>query len=85
MWLSPFMLVKSRLTGACRSPDLKCELRHEGVIAMPEVNKSSRHAVNKIFGEALPDIAPDERDTDSPDDDADRDRWLRNNIPPHHQ
>lgn len=52
---------------------------------MAEANKMSRHAVNKIFGEALPDIAPDERDTASPDDEADRDRWLRNNIPPHHQ
>ena len=31
---------------------------------MSEGNKASRHAVNKIFGEALPDIAPDERDTD---------------------
>lgn len=52
---------------------------------MPEANKMSRHAVNKIFGESLPDIAPDERDTASPDDDADRDRWLQNNIPPHHR
>lgn len=51
---------------------------------MSEAKKMSRHAVNKIFGDALPEIAPDERDTASPDDEADRDRWLRNNIPPHH-
>lgn len=52
---------------------------------MAERNKFSRDAVNKIFGDALPEIAPDERDTASPDDDADRDRWLRRNVPPHHQ
>ena len=51
---------------------------------MAELNKMSRHTVNKIFGEALPEIAPDERDGDSPHDDAERERWLRNNVPPHH-
>jgi hypothetical protein len=46
--------------------------------------KSLRNAVNKIFGDALPEIAIDERDGNSPDDDADHDRWLRANTPPHH-
>jgi hypothetical protein len=43
--------------------------------------KPRRNAVNKIFGEPLPEIAIDEH---SPDDDADHDRWLRDNAPPHH-
>ncbi|MFN3006682.1 hypothetical protein [Mycolicibacterium wolinskyi] len=51
---------------------------------MTDPDKPSRHAVNKIFGEELPGIAPDERDAASPDDDADHDQWLQSNIPPHH-
>ncbi|MHC9296640.1 hypothetical protein ACRCUN_29600 [Mycobacterium sp. LTG2003] len=51
---------------------------------MTNPDKLTRRTVNKIFGEELPGIAPDERDTASPDDDADHDRWLRDNIPPHH-
>jgi len=45
----------------------------------------SRDAVNKIFGDVLPEIPFDERDNPSPDDDCDRDRWLRDNVPPHHE
>jgi hypothetical protein len=44
----------------------------------------SRDLVNKVFGDAIPEISPDEREPISPDDDADRDRWLRDNVPPHH-
>lgn len=51
---------------------------------MADSPQPSRNAVNKIFGDALPDIPPDERDVASPDDDADHDRWLRSNVPPHH-
>jgi hypothetical protein len=46
--------------------------------------KPSRGAVNKIFGDPVPDIASGERNISSPDDEADHDRWLRENIPPHH-
>jgi hypothetical protein len=52
---------------------------------MSKPNRPDRRTVNKIFGEALPEIAPDERDADSPDDEAAHDRWLRRNIPPHHE
>ncbi len=45
----------------------------------------SRDAVNKIFGEASLPKSPDDRDESSPDDDAEHDRWLRENTPPHHQ
>jgi hypothetical protein len=41
-------------------------------------------AVNKVFGELLPETTTDERDADALRDDADRDRWLRDNVPPHH-
>jgi hypothetical protein len=46
--------------------------------------KRTRDAVNKIFGDPLPSISPDERDVSSPDEDADHEKWLRDNIPPHH-
>jgi hypothetical protein len=51
---------------------------------MSEPNRPTPDAVNKIFGNALPETSIDERDPVSPDDDAERDRWLRDNIPPHH-
>jgi hypothetical protein len=47
-------------------------------------SKRSRDAVNKIFGDPLPPIPFDERDNSSPDDVADHEKWLRDNIPPHH-
>ncbi len=51
---------------------------------MAGIDEPKRPAVNEIFGDALPEIAPDERDTASPDDDAKHDAWLRSNVPPHH-
>jgi len=47
-------------------------------------SKPSRDAVNKIFGDALPETTADERERDSPEDDTEHDRWLRDNVPPHH-
>lgn len=52
---------------------------------MVDPSKLSRTTVNKIFGETLPEISSDERDAASPEEDAQHDRWLRNNIPPHHE
>lgn len=46
--------------------------------------KSGRQAIDDVFGEALPRISADERDAPTPDDDAERDRWMRENRPPHH-
>lgn len=51
---------------------------------MTEPPKRSRDAVNKIFGDELPELTSDERVNVSPDDEAEHDRWLRDNIPPHH-
>jgi hypothetical protein len=47
--------------------------------------KPLRNAVNKIFGEELPQASADERDDDSPARNAEHDDWLRDNVPPHHE
>jgi hypothetical protein len=44
----------------------------------------NRSAVNKIFGIELPQESSDERDPDDNRDSADREQWLRDNVPPHH-
>jgi len=49
-----------------------------------QLPKRPRDLVNRVFGDALPEVTADERDPVSPDDDAERDRWLRDNVPPHH-
>jgi len=47
--------------------------------------KRTRDAVNKIFGDPLQELPVDERDNLSPDEaTTEHDRWLRDNIPPHH-
>lgn len=46
---------------------------------------SARDAVNKIFGEELPQASTDERETDSAAADSEHENWLRNNVPPHHE
>lgn len=43
-----------------------------------------RDSVNKIFGSEIPQESSDERDPDAGRGDADRERWWRDNIPPHH-
>jgi hypothetical protein len=47
-------------------------------------SKRTRDAVNKIFDDPVRELPLDERDSISPDDSAERDQWLRDNIPPHH-
>jgi hypothetical protein len=51
---------------------------------MKDAEPPSRHAVNKIFGDPIPDTTRDERDDGASAEDAERDRWLRDNVPPHH-
>jgi hypothetical protein len=41
-------------------------------------------SVNKIFGDFLPDTTKDEWEERPSDGDAERDDWLRENVPPHH-
>jgi hypothetical protein len=47
-------------------------------------SERARDAVNKIFGDPLRELPLDERESISPDDAAERDQWLRDNVPPHH-
>ena len=45
-----------------------------------------RRRLAAVFGDVLPDTTSDERDVDASsdvDEDA-QDRWLRNQVPPHH-
>jgi hypothetical protein len=51
---------------------------------MTRPEKRPQDAVNPQFADPLPDIGFDERDSNSPDDEAEHERWLRDNIPPHH-
>lgn len=51
---------------------------------MSDRPKRNRDSIDDVFGEAFPQIPADERDAPDPDDDADRDRWMRENRPPHH-
>ena len=43
-----------------------------------------RDAVNSVFGEELPQTSSDERDPAGAAEDGERDRWMRDNVPPHH-
>jgi hypothetical protein len=47
-------------------------------------SQHDRDAVNKIFDDPLRELPVDERDSISPDDVAEHDQWLRDNVPPHH-
>ena len=51
---------------------------------MKDQGRPDRAAVNSIFGSDLPQESADERDPDPTGDRDDRDRWLRDNVPPHH-
>jgi hypothetical protein len=51
---------------------------------MGEESRRKREAVNKIFGDPLPNITRDERAEPEREDASDRDEWLRDNVPPHH-
>jgi len=46
--------------------------------------RHDRTAVNKIFGTELPQESSDERDPNAGREDLERDEWLRDNVPPHH-
>ena len=51
---------------------------------MSQPSKHSRIAVNNIFGDSLPETTSDERDPAAPDGEDGHERWLRDNVPPHH-
>ena len=43
-----------------------------------------RETVNSIFGTELPQVSAAERGADAQSEDAERERWLRENVPPHY-
>ena len=49
----------------------------------PTPDFRERRRLDEIFGEILPTVTSDERDPE-PADGADRERWYRENRPPHH-
>jgi hypothetical protein len=49
----------------------------------PKPDYRERRRLDRVFGEILPTITGDERDPE-PADDAERERWYRENRPPHH-
>jgi hypothetical protein len=51
---------------------------------MSQPDRYSEHVVNELFGDSLPSTTRDERPDGSPEEEADRDAWLRDNVPPHH-
>lgn len=38
----------------------------------------------EVFGESMPETTSDERDPSSPERESGTDRWLREQVPPHH-
>lgn len=46
--------------------------------------KPDKGSVNRVFGAELPQASSDERDLSDGADAEERDRWLRDNVPPHH-
>lgn len=47
--------------------------------------RQDRRRLQEVFGDVLPDTTTDERSGDGrAGTDADSDRWLRDQVPPHH-
>ncbi|MGV0604413.1 hypothetical protein [Mycolicibacterium sp. XJ1904] len=53
-------------------------------VTVGERPKPERESIDDVFGEVIPRISGDERDAPTADDDAERERWMRENRPPHH-
>lgn len=53
------------------------------VTEQPETEWERRKRLAEIFGDVLPETTTDERD-DSPKREDAGDRWLREQVPPHH-
>ena len=51
---------------------------------MTNGSKRARDSVNNVFGDPFCELPVDERDSISPEDAAEHDEWLRDNVPPHH-
>jgi hypothetical protein len=43
-----------------------------------------RRRLAAVFGDVLPETTSDERDPQTPSEEEAGDRWLREQVPPHH-
>ena len=52
----------------------------------PEEEAARKRRLAEVFGDVLPETTSDERDPDAGDvrDEAARDAWYRDQVPPHH-
>lgn len=50
----------------------------------PETEWERRRRRAEVFGDTLPETTEDERDQPDPDRESAQDRWLREQVPPHH-
>ncbi|WP_096499519.1 hypothetical protein [Mycobacteroides stephanolepidis] len=58
-----------------------CDLRHKNGEGGTSVSNAD---IDRIFGQAMPSLGPDERDVNDSRGVHESDRWLRDNVPPHH-
>ncbi|OHU64195.1 hypothetical protein [Mycobacteroides chelonae] len=58
-----------------------CDLRHKSGEGGTTVSNAD---IDRIFGQAMPSLGPDERDVNDSRGLHESDRWLRDNVPPHH-
>jgi hypothetical protein len=57
----------------------------DGARTDPPSPPVDRRTLDEIFGDVLPTVTQDEMaDGDERSSDADRERWYRDNRPPHH-
>jgi len=49
-----------------------------------DAERSDKAAADAIFGTELPQESSDEGEPIGPAEASERDRWLRENVPPHH-
>ena len=59
-------------------------MTHPGSGPGPESDWERRKRLAEVFGDTLPDTTSDERDDTAPEKDSASDRWLREQVPPHH-
>jgi hypothetical protein len=52
--------------------------------AQDEQDWQRRRRLAAVFGDVLPETTQDERDPEAASGDDAQDRWLRNQVPPHH-
>ena len=52
---------------------------------MTQTPKRRSDSVNELLKKAFPEVLDTEREPVAPEDIDARERWLRENIPPHHE